>query len=195
MKKLNSDVLVLNTCWIPIDIINVKDAFRLVVKGNAKILETIHGTYMLHTIESWLDFHMHEQYSKINTVSLEIPIPEIIVLSYYDKLPNKTLKFTKENLLIRDNYQCVYCQKELNEYNVTMDHVVPRALGGKTTWENCVSACSNCNHDKADNPPHGKYRPKKHPKEPNHVSPWYSINKKTKKKNDIPDSWSKFLFK
>lgn len=194
MSVLNNKVLQLNSVWIPIDIISVRDAFRLVSKQNAKILETVYETYMLHTFESWLDFHMKEKYSKINTVTLEIPVPEVIVLSMYDDIPDNTIKFTKENLLIRDDYKCAYCQTDLTLETMTMDHVIPSSRGGDTSWENCVCACKGCNHEKGHHLPVGKFKPKKKPKEPATCNPLYKMNKKTK--NDtIPESWKKFLFK
>ena len=191
---LNKKVLALNSGWFPIDIISVRDAFRLVCKENAKIIETKEESYMLHTFESWVDLHQHERYDKIDTVSLEIPVPEIIVLTEYDDIPDKTIKFSKENLLIRDDYQCVYCQCELDLSTTTIDHVTPTSKGGKTTWENCVSACSKCNHEKGNSHPTGKFKPKKKPKEPNSVSPLYKFNKKNKD-HTIPEAWKKFLFR
>jgi 5-methylcytosine-specific restriction endonuclease McrA len=157
-------------------------------------METANESYMLHTLEAWFDIYMHEAYNKINTVSLEIPVPEIIVLTDYDSVPKKTIKFGKENLLIRDGYKCAYCQCDLTLDTTTVDHVVPTSKGGKTTWENCTSACKACNHEKADNSPNGKFKPKKHPREPTSVSPLYKFNKKSNL-DHIPESWSKFLFR
>jgi len=191
---LNKKVLALNAVWLPVDIISVRDAFRLASKENAKFMETFNETYMLYTMDAWFDLHMHEAYSKINTVSLEIPVPEIIVLTEYDSIPQKTIKFSKENLLIRDDFACAYCQCPLTLDTTTIDHVIPVSKGGRTTWENCTSACKMCNHEKADNAPHGKFKPKKKPKEPSCVSPLYKINKKTKE-HQIPEAWKKFLFK
>lgn len=194
MSVVNRSVLALNSTWFPVDVISVKDAFRLVSKEHAKILETINETYMLHTLDSWLDIHMHELYSKINTVSLEIPVPEIVVLSHYDDIPIRIMTFSKQNLLIRDKFKCMYCQTTLTEDSMTVDHVVPQAKGGKTNWENCVCACSKCNHEKADNPPIGRFKPKVKPREPAATLPMHKINK-THKDHEIPESWKKFLFR
>jgi 5-methylcytosine-specific restriction endonuclease McrA len=125
---------------------------------------------------------------------LEIPVPEIIVLSLYDDIPVHSITFSKENLLIRDHHKCVYCQCPLTLDSTTIDHVIPVSKGGKTTWENCVSACSACNREKAHHLPAGKFKLKSKPREPTSVGPLYKINKKH---NDlhIPESWKKFLFK
>lgn len=194
VSVLNKKVLALNSAWLPVDIISVKDAFRLVVKGNARILETVQETYMLHHLESWIDLYMTEKYAKINTVSLEIPVPEIIVLTLYDEIPTQSINFSKENLLIRDHRKCVYCQCDLTLDTTTIDHVMPTSRGGTTTWENCVSACSSCNREKAHHLPTGKFKPKVKPREPTSVGPLYKINKKHNI-DHIPEVWKKFLFK
>lgn len=191
---LNNKVLALNSAWFPIDIISVRDAFRLVCKENAKILETVNETYMLHTFESWVDLHMHEAYYKLDTVSLQIPVPEIVVCTEYESVPVQTVKFSKENLLIRDDYRCAYCQCVLTLDTTTIDHVIPVSGGGKTTWENCTSACKACNHEKGHNLPVGKFKPKRKPREPSSVGPLYKMNKKTKG-HQIPEVWKKFLFR
>lgn len=54
--------------------------------------------------------------------------------------------FSKTGVLRRDNYHCAYCSRKAT----TVDHVLPRALGGKSTWDNCVAACWDCNQKKAD---------------------------------------------
>jgi 5-methylcytosine-specific restriction endonuclease McrA len=191
---LNKKVLALNNAWMPIDVISVKDAFRLVAKENAKILETINESFALYTFEGWLDLHMSEKYNKINTVSLEVPVPEIIVLTMYGDIPNKTIKFSKENLLMRDDHKCVYCQTELDMNSATIDHVVPVCKGGKTTWENCVIACKSCNHEKGHQLPTGKYKPKKKPREPFFGNYIHRLHKRHKV-DSVPASWNKFLFR
>lgn len=189
----NKYVLALNRAWLPVDIIDYKDCFRLLCKGHAKALETINGSYVMHTMESWLDMHMKAQYTKLNTVSMEVPIPEIIILTEYDKIPQRFVKFTKTNLLIRDNYECAYCGCSLDLDTATIDHIVPQAKGGKTSWENCTVACKNCNHKKGDSPPEGPFKPKRKAKEPLYQSPIFQMKKKIGKM-EILDSWKKFLF-
>ena len=192
-ESTTSKVLVLNRHWMPIDIVSYKDCFRLMCKTHAKAVDTLQGSYMMHTMESWIDLHMEGECSKINTVSLEIPIPEIIVLTDYDQMPVRFINFSKTNLLIRDDYQCAYCGDEVDADTATIDHIHPQSKGGKTNWENCTIACMKCNHEKADSLPTGQFKPRKKAKEPAHTSPIYQMNKKAKRMN-CPDSWSKFLF-
>lgn len=77
----------------------------------------------------------------VHSPSTEIRIPSVIVLRDYVK-PAKTTAFTRFNLFLRDEFTCQYCGAK---GDMTFDHVVPRARGGKTTWENVVAACGPCN--------------------------------------------------
>lgn len=56
-------------------------------------------------------------------------------------------------LFRRDNYHCMYCGGPFSHAELTRDHVMPRAQGGKDIWENVVAACARCNHFKADRTP------------------------------------------
>ena len=77
----------------------------------------------------------------VNSPSIKIKIPSVVVLKEYIK-PIKSNAFTRFNLFLRDEFKCQYCGS-IDE--LTFDHVLPRAQGGKTTWENVVAACSDCN--------------------------------------------------
>lgn len=63
---------------------------------------------------------------------------------------NKKIPFSKQSVFVRDNYVCQYCEKELTAKNATIDHVLPRAKGGKNSYTNCVTACKACNSWKGD---------------------------------------------
>jgi 5-methylcytosine-specific restriction endonuclease McrA len=73
--------------------------------------------------------------------SLEIHIPSVVVLRDFVK-PQKKVAFTRFNLFLRDKFSCQYCG---SNGDLTFDHLVPRASGGVTSWENVVAACSRCN--------------------------------------------------
>lgn len=187
-------VLVLNRHWMPIEIVTHKDAFRLMCKGHALALDTCE-TYTTHTMQSWIDIHSTDKYTHCNTVSLEVPIPEIIVLTLYEKMPKRSISFSKKNLLIRDNYMCAYCQCEVTEENATTDHIIPQALGGETSWTNCVIACKACNNEKDCQLPEGKFKLKKKPTEPSHTNPIFHLNQSLKHgKAIMPKSWRQALF-
>ncbi|RBI73540.1 HNH endonuclease [Roseovarius sp. TE539] len=77
----------------------------------------------------------------VSSPSTEIRIPSVIVLRDYVK-PQIRVAFTRFNLFLRDEFSCQYCG---SKGDLTFDHVVPRAAGGVTSWENVVAACSRCN--------------------------------------------------
>ena len=77
----------------------------------------------------------------VRSPSMEIRIPSVVVLKDYVK-PQKRVAFTRFNLFLRDAFCCQYCGAT---GDLTFDHVVPRARGGITSWENVVAACSSCN--------------------------------------------------
>jgi 5-methylcytosine-specific restriction endonuclease McrA len=77
----------------------------------------------------------------VRSPSTEIRIPSVIVLKDYVK-PQRRVAFTRFNLFLRDEFRCQYCG---SKGELTFDHVVPRAKGGITSWENVVAACSPCN--------------------------------------------------
>ena len=81
---------------------------------------------------------------KIRSPSFEINLPSVIALKSFIK-PSENPNFTRFNVFLRDKFSCQYCGSR-NE--LTFDHLLPRSRGGKTNWENVVTACSNCNVQK-----------------------------------------------
>ena len=77
----------------------------------------------------------------VRSPSLMLKVPSVVVLKDYVK-PRKRVAFTRFNLFLRDEFCCQYCGKK---GELTFDHIVPRASGGTTSWENVVAACSPCN--------------------------------------------------
>ncbi len=92
---------------------------------------------------AWLDrVDIVAEYDRIvRSPSTKIRIPSVVVLKDYVK-PQKRVAFTRFNLFLRDGFCCQYCGAK---GDLTFDHVVPRAAGGVTSWENVVAACSACN--------------------------------------------------
>ncbi|MCQ0092673.1 HNH endonuclease [Roseovarius sp. M141] len=77
----------------------------------------------------------------VHSPSTQIRVPSVIVLKDFVH-PRKRIAFTRFNLFLRDEFRCQYCGAH---GDLTFDHVVPRASGGKTSWENVVAACGRCN--------------------------------------------------
>jgi 5-methylcytosine-specific restriction endonuclease McrA len=92
---------------------------------------------------AWLDrVDIVAEYDEVvRSPSTEIRIPSVVVLKDYIK-PQKRVAFTRFNLFLRDEFSCQYCGAR---GDLTFDHVVPRARGGVTSWENVVAACAKCN--------------------------------------------------
>lgn len=95
---------------------------------------------------AWLDrVDIIAEYDEVaRSPSREIRIPSVVVLKDFVK-PQRKVAFTRFNLFLRDEFSCQYCGAT---GDLTFDHVVPRASGGVTSWENVVAACSKCNLQK-----------------------------------------------
>ena len=89
--------------------------------------------------------HVVQEYEEIiHSPSLEIRLPSVIALKESVSLAH-TPAFTRFNVFLRDKFSCQYCTDELPTHLLTFDHVVPKSRGGRTTWENVVAACQDCN--------------------------------------------------
>jgi 5-methylcytosine-specific restriction endonuclease McrA len=119
-------VLVLNANFEPIHVCSTRRAIGLIVNGKASLVLNGRG--------------------EIKTVSTSYPRPSIIRLEKMIKRPRPTVRLTKREVLRRDDFTCQYCGQRVTI--LTVDHVVPRHMGGKHTWENLVAACPPCNHRK-----------------------------------------------
>lgn len=115
-----------------LNILDWKKAICLLYKGKVKVIK--YSSQVIHTVNE------------------AVRIPKIIkLIEMVNRVFRTIVPFSRNNLLIRDNYQCGYCLS--NTKNLTIDHVVPRSKGGKTNFLNCVSACRKCNHLKANKTP------------------------------------------
>lgn len=120
-------VLVLSASFQPLSIVSAKRAVQLMQEEKATPLD-LSGRFFRSATQS-------------------IEIPYAVLLNYMVKQGNTTRTgFSRHGVLLRDNYVCLYC----GDAATTIDHVVPRALGGKSTYENCVAACLACNSKKAN---------------------------------------------
>ncbi len=104
------------------------------------------------TFEEWIESGF-ETDRRIITPNRSIPAPEVVVIKKYGERPPRRVVFNRPNLARRDDFTCQYCGALMPERELTVEHVLPRSRGGPTTWENCVSACEECNARKADRTP------------------------------------------
>jgi 5-methylcytosine-specific restriction endonuclease McrA len=137
---VNKAVLVLNSSYEPVSITRAKNAIKLLVKGSA-VAEEDYGI----------------------DVYPGIPLPCVIRLRNYKKIPIRISILTRSNIYARDHYHCQYCgNKEGSTIHLngkpqkvvlTLDHVLPASKGGPFSWDNLVACCKNCNVKKNDRTP------------------------------------------
>ena len=98
----------------------------------------------------WLDkinvLEWHDGW-EVHSPNHTLKVPSVIAIREY--IPQSGgINFSRTNVFIRDKYTCQYCLNCFNPKDLTLDHVIPKSKGGKTNWENIVSACKKCNHAK-----------------------------------------------
>ena len=126
---LSSNVLLLNQNFIPLTVCSARRAVVMVWAGKAEIIEST-GKY-------------------IHSISMRFDVPSVIRLLVFVKISySLNIQLTKQNIIKRDHGVCQYCGK--SEGIMTVDHVIPRSLGGDESWGNLVCACSDCNNKKDD---------------------------------------------
>lgn len=132
-----------------------------------------------------------EEYADvIRSVSMAMKMPAVIRLRRAMRHRPYRLKFSRLNVMRRDGFSCQYCRTKAPVGELTYDHVVPRAQGGRTCWENIVTACRECNHAKADRTPKQAGMPlAKTPVRPT----WLPAGGVEVDERRVPDSWKSWL--
>lgn len=118
-------------------------------------------------------------------------MPSVIRLREYRRVPKQTRALSRKNVLLRDGHTCQYCLKPFPAYELTLDHVNPRAQAGENSWENLVAACSPCNRRKADRTPEEAGMPLIRRPKPFSVHTARSLMRLSAM--EIPD-WHEFLY-
>lgn len=148
---LSQPTLVLNRSWQAICTTSVRHAIVLLYRGRAKVISP--DTYELYDIESWSDLSQIKNGPRIHGVSFSIPIPEVVILTGCDVYPRPKVVFSRKNIFKRDRFACQYCGAHPKVTDLTIDHVHPKSRGGRSTWENCVVSCRDCNERKGNRTP------------------------------------------
>lgn len=164
---LNSDGTVLS--YIPLSVRGWQIAIKMKYENKIEVLYEY-------------DISCRSQY-------LSWKIPAVAMLKKYKK-PQTKVRLTKNNIYLRDGFKCAYCSVDLknNMDLASIDHIIPKSKGGKTTWDNVVTCCVDCNTKKGDSL---IYKPKLQPKEP---TVWEMIEKRKKQFLYVKhESWLYFL--
>jgi 5-methylcytosine-specific restriction endonuclease McrA len=147
---LNSPVLVLNRSYLPIHVTSVRRAFSLVYQELARIVDCEHRTF---GFDDWLELTVVNGSEAIGTSRGRVRLPRVILLTVFDRAPRRHVRFSRSNVLTRDGFTCQYCGVRPPRAELNLDHVVPRAHGGRSTWENVVASCLECNRHKGGRTP------------------------------------------
>lgn len=150
-KVLHRPTLVLNRHWQPVNVATVARSLALLWNEGAHVVDP--ADFRLYSWSDWSQLIPRAGEPFIQAVRFRLRVPEVIVLSRYDRLPTAAVSFNRRNIFKRDHYTCQYCGIQPGSEELTIDHVVPRSHGGKSTWDNCVLACLECNKRKADRTP------------------------------------------
>jgi len=127
---------------LPLSVIHWQHSIKLMFLGRIQVLETYN------------DWHVHSE-------NLTLNVPSVAVTKEYFN-PRHYVRFSRANVYLRDLFQCQYCQDTFDFEDLTIDHVIPRSKGGKSSWTNVVTSCKKCNYAKADKlikPIHKPYEP------------------------------------
>ena len=154
--------------WLPLSTLSWEDAIRYMVLDKASVLEYY---------DDWI----------VHGANWETPVPAVMILKEYEK--RKTaIRYSKHNVFLRDGYVCQYCGDDVSKKTATLDHVLPTSHGGKTTFENTVCACADCNARKGNNK---KIVPKKMPVKPTY---YQLVEKRKHMEFDLRHpSWKDYL--
>lgn len=133
MASLDRLTLVINASYEAVNIVTARRAMTLVCKG-AAVVEKVSS-------------------EKVRTASMELPVPSVIRLVRYKRVPRPNRSVSRRNILLRDRNICQYCGQFFASSELTLDHVIPRSRGGGSTWENYVTCCFPCNNRKGDRTP------------------------------------------
>jgi 5-methylcytosine-specific restriction endonuclease McrA len=133
VSRLQMPVLVLNASYEPINVCAARRALVLLLKGVASVEEDGRGF--------------------VHSSVRALPVPSVIRLLEYRRIPLQTRALSRKNILIRDRNTCQYCARVLPASDLTLDHVHPRSRGGESDWENLVACCHRCNNRKGNRLP------------------------------------------
>ena len=156
---MDCNVLVLNKHYMAVRIVRARRAFSLLFRELAEVVSFEEGVYSNYNFQSWCEVSEFKRnfepdgHDWVSTVSFYIAVPRIIRLLFYDHLPRNEVRFNRRNIFARDKNSCQYCGKRYPTSELSLDHVIPKSIGGKSAWDNIVCACTKCNVKKGGRTP------------------------------------------
>lgn len=163
--------LMLDQGYAPVKVIPWQRAMQLLFLGKVEVIE--------------------EYDREVRSTYLVMKIPAVVRLLRAFRRHKKPVKFSRVNIYGRDGYACQYCGEKKSMHELTYDHVVPRAQGGKTTWTNIVSCCVECNSRKSGRTPEqAGMRLLKQPKQPVDLPSLVLVVSR----ESAPDAWRDYLY-
>jgi len=167
-----SDTLVLSPSYEPIGQVGWQRAISLLFAGRVEV------------VAEYEDRH-------VRSVTMTFKLPSIIRFISGAMGKKRGVRFSKENVFARDKGRCQYCAKAIAKVDATYDHVVPKARGGRTRWENIVIACLDCNQRKANRTPReAGMRLVREPEKPAHLPDRLRIGFT---RSSVPGDWKPYL--
>jgi 5-methylcytosine-specific restriction endonuclease McrA len=145
---LEERTLILNRHWAAIGTTSVRSAICLIYREAGRAVHP--ADCSLHDFHSWSSIDPDDGEPCIRTVTLRLKVPEIVLLNLYEAIPRRKISFSRKNVYRRDRFTCQYCGSRPSLGDLTVDHVVPRSMGGRTSWVNCVVSCVRCNRRKSN---------------------------------------------
>lgn len=171
MSHAATRTLLLSQGFEPIKVISWQRAITLLTLGKVEVIE--------------------EYDAEIKTVSIVVKAPAVVRLLRAFRRHAKPVKFSRVNIYARDGYRCQYCGARCTLAELTYDHVIPRARGGRTTWENIVTCCYPCNGAKGSRTPtEAGLKLRAVPGRPTWV-PAVTIRVSTR---SVPEAWRDYLY-
>jgi 5-methylcytosine-specific restriction endonuclease McrA len=155
-SALSNDVLVLNRNWAALRVITAAEALADLFVGR---VEAGDENYRAYNFPSWheLSEYAHEfepeGRSFVKTVASAVLVPSVVRLLRFDRIRRRSVRLSRKNVYLRDNYTCQYTGRKLPASRLNLDHVIPTSRGGKTTWENLVCCCVEVNMIKGNKTP------------------------------------------
>lgn len=137
---LNADAAPLSV--VPLSAVSWQEAIKYMCLDRVTVLE-------------WYDDWV------VRSSNWETRVPAVVMVKEYIR-KNRNPNFSRFNVILRDQFRCQYCTELVSKASATMDHVIPQSMGGKTSWDNIVTACGPCNSRKGSKlikPVREPYRP------------------------------------